>query len=227
MMRETKLLFAFLAMLLAGAPGALRAQDLGTVLFDFDSAIVTQSAQEQIAEIAAAIAARPPYNRALIVGYTDAVGAAGYNQNLGQRRADAVAAALRQAGITVDRIGPVESRGEQDLVVMVGTAERRNRRVRVSLQDMLAACPSYRTIPLSAQDIGPVVQDDLASRLATAAASYQQFQSSGQNGPAFQMAGAARHDCGIATALDADAPRKVEYGQRCLCNFARLQVALR
>lgn len=202
------------------------AQDLGTVYFDFDSDRLDDAGRAQVAEIAAGLTENPTYKPTVVVGYTDAVGASGYNLDLGQRRARRVADALIAAGVPVGRIGSVSSRGENELVVAVETAERRNRRVRVTLDDMLAACRSYRDIELNPAGFGDAFQADLQARLQEALAAYAGFAADGRNGPAFQMAGAARHDCGIAAGLDMQAGRKLEYGQKCFCNSARLRVAL-
>lgn len=201
-------------------------QDLGTVYFDFDSDQLDSTAQSQVSEIAEHLTENPTYKPTVVVGYTDAVGSSGYNLGLGERRARRVAEALIGAGVPVSRIGSVSSRGENELVVAVATAERRNRRVRVTLDDMLAACRSYRQIDLNPAGFGDAFQADLQGRLNEAVAAYSQFSADGHNGPAFQMAGAARHDCGIAAGLDMQAGRKLEYGQKCFCNSARLRVAL-
>lgn len=204
----------------------LAAQTLGTVYFEFDSDQLDGETRAQVAEIAERLKASPSYKPTVVVGYTDAVGSASYNQGLGKRRARRVEAALVEAGVPVSRIGVVSSRGENDLVVEVATAERRNRRVRVTLEDMLAACRTYREIDLNPAGFGQEFQSDLRARLDEAVAAYAQFSSDGRNAAAFQMAGAARFDCGIATELDLQAGRKKEFGQKCFCNSARLRVAL-
>jgi hypothetical protein len=142
------------------------------------------------------------------------------------RRARAIANALVADGIDVGRIGTVKSLGEHDLLINVSTRERANRRAVVTLDDMLAACRTYRQISLSASSMGPSLQNDLQQRLATAVAAYSQFTASGANPAAYQMAGAAREDCNMAVNLGANEVRKVEFAQKCLCNSARLDVAL-
>lgn len=203
-----------------------QAQDLGTVLFDFDSASLDAEAATQVRAIAEALEATPSYKPTIVVGYTDAVGSTGYNLALGQRRAQTVADALTAQGVPVSRIGTIASRGEADLVVAVATAERRNRRVNVALDDMLSACRSYRDIDLNPAGFGDAFQVDLQSRLAEAVNAYSRFTGDSQNGPAFQMAGAAKYDCGIAAGLGPNEDRKLEYGPKCFCNSARLRVAL-
>lgn len=205
---------------------AAQAQELGTIFFDFDSAALDAEAQAKVAAIAQSLDAAPSYRPSVVIGHTDAVGSAGYNMQLGLRRARAVADALVASGVPVSRIGSVSSRGKTDLVVMVATAERSNRRVEVSLDDMLAACRSYRQIDLNPAGFGDAFEADLRSRLVEAAGAFERFSADGRNGPAFQMSGAAKYDCGIAAGLGATEPRKLEFGQRCFCNSARLRVAL-
>ena len=202
------------------------AQDLGTIFFDFGSATLDAEAQAGVVAIARSLEASPSYRPTVVVGHTDAVGSAEYNMRLGQRRAQAVADALIAEGVPVGRIGTVSSRGKTELVVAVASAERRNRRVEVSLDDMLAACRSFRQIELNPEGFGGAFEADLRTRLAQAASAFERFAGDGRNGPAFQMAGAAKYDCGIAASLAATEPRKLEYGQRCFCNSARLDVAL-
>jgi len=211
---------------LVGAASVAAAQNLGTVLFDFDSDRLDAEARGQIAQIVADLKANPSYLPTVVIGHTDAVGTSAYNQDLGLRRAQRVADALMAAGIPAARIATPESRGKTELVVAVATAERRNRRATVTLDDMLAACRSYRNISLNPAGFGTAFQNDLRERLETAVASHERFAANGQNGPAFQMAGAAKHDCGIAVGLAMDEERKREYGQRCFCTSARLNVAL-
>lgn len=213
-------------LLLLLVPLAASAQTLGTVNFDFDSDQLDATAQAEVARIAEQLKANPSYRPTIVVGYTDAVGSAGYNDGLGLRRAQRVALALEAAGVPVDRIGTIRSRGENELLVAVTTPERQNRRVTVTLDDILAACRSYRQVPLAADDIGNALQTDLAARLQEAAREYQTLTATGGNGAAFQMAGAAREDCGQAVGYNDDSVRKVEYAKRCFCNSARMQVAL-
>ena len=207
-------------------PLSSAAETLGTVNFDFDSDTLDAEARAEITQIAGRLNENPSYKPTVVVGHTDAVGSPGYNDGLGLRRAERVAAALVAAGVPVARVGTVESRGENELLVAVSTAQRANRRVTIQLGDMLAACRSWRTINVTPASVGPELQGDLVSRLNEAVEAYQRFGSDGANGPAFQMAGAAREDCGIAVGFGDAERRKVEYAQRCLCSSARLRVAL-
>ncbi|GAA6194549.1 OmpA family protein [Phaeobacter sp. NW0010-22] len=207
-------------------PSLLAAQLMGTVNFDFDSDQLDAESRQKILEIAESLKSTESYKPTVIVGYTDAVGGSSYNDNLGLRRAEAVASALRAAGVPVDRVGKTETRGKNELLVSVSTPERLNRRVTVGLEDILAACRSYREIPLNTSDVGDALQTDLVTRVQEATSYYGQLTSSGGNSSAFQMAGAARADCEQAVGFNRDAIRKVEYAKKCFCSSARMQVAL-
>lgn len=220
-----RLKWALAVALLSVSPIFLSAQEIGTVNFDFDSDHIDATAEAKIREIAQQLRDAQSYKPTVVVGYTDAMGSSGYNQGLGMRRARAVANELIALGVPVDRIGTVASRGENDLLVRVATPERLNRRVTVQLEDILAACRSYRQIQLAAGAIGPSLEQDLRVKLATASRDYETLSATGTNGPAFQMAGNAREDCGIAVGFDERADRKLEYSKRCLCSSARLEVA--
>jgi outer membrane protein OmpA-like peptidoglycan-associated protein len=215
----------FAAILLAFLPMMAAAQDIGTVNFQFDSDQLDAEGQRQVAAIAERLKTTQSYKPTVVVGYTDAVGGDAYNLDLGRRRAQTVADALISLGAPVHRIDHIESRGENELLVRVSAPERMNRRVTVKLEDMLAACRSYREIQLSQSAIGASLEQDLRQKLADAIQYYQSYAATGSNGPAFQMAGAAREDCGIAVGFDAGATRKLEYSKRCLCSYARLAVA--
>lgn len=216
---------AFFAIILL-FPFQASAQSFGTVNFNFDSDQLDAQGQQQVAEIAERLKAVDSYKPTVVIGFTDAVGSTGYNQGLGQRRANTVARALVAAGVSVDQIGSISSRGKTDLLIEVATADRRNRRVTVGLAEILAACRSYREVQLSSSAIGDELQRDLLNRLQVAVSQHALLTSTGQNGPAIQMAGAAREDCGKAAGLGADSVRKIEYSKRCFCSSARLQTAL-
>ena len=210
--------------LLTPLPG--KSAEIGTVNFQFDSDQLDTQGQAQVAEIAERLKAVSSYKPTVVVGYTDAVGSSGYNQSLGQRRADTVARALAAAGVPVDRIGKTESRGKNDLLIKVASAERLNRRVTVQLGDILGACQSYRDVALSQSAVGEELQNDIRARLSEAVIYYDRFAANGANGPAFQMAGAAKQDCGQAVGYGNDSVRKLEYAKKCFCNSARLKTAL-
>lgn len=215
-----------LVLLSAGAQAQEGSDSFGTVNFQFDSDQLDAAGQQQVAEIAERLKAAQSYKPTVVVGYTDAVGGSGYNLDLGQRRARTVADALIAAGVPVDRLGTISSRGKNDLLIKVLSAERQNRRVTVGLAEILAACPSYRDVALSQNAVGTALQQDLTARLTEAVETYKRLTSDGANMPAFQMAGAAREDCGAAVGFEGQSVRKIEYAKRCFCSSARMRVAL-
>ncbi|MCC2334041.1 OmpA family protein [Cellulomonas wangsupingiae] len=104
------------------------------VLFEFDQATLTPAASEAIALVAARISEREP-GTVSVVGHTDDQGDDAYNQDLSQRRAQAVADVL---GTQVDGAAypmEVDGRGEAEPFVANDSEENRarNRRVTVTL----------------------------------------------------------------------------------------------
>jgi len=67
-----------------------------------------------------------------LIGHTDTTADSQFNYRLGLRRAQGVAAILRERGLDTSNLF-VESHGDADLVVKTGrgVSERRNRRVEV------------------------------------------------------------------------------------------------
>ena len=77
---------------------------LGDVLFDTGRAELKSGATRKIDQLAQFLMEHPD-RRVQIEGFTDSVGTDSYNENLSQRRADAVKAALINRGIEPSRIG--------------------------------------------------------------------------------------------------------------------------
>ena len=104
------------------------------VFFDFDSSEITPEAAAIIAEAAAGIQ-RSGALRAIVSGHTDRAGNVDYNMALSERRADAVNAALQDAGVPTDKIG-VGYAGEGINLVNTedGVREPTNRRGEILLQ---------------------------------------------------------------------------------------------
>ncbi len=103
------------------------------VLFDFDKAALRPVAEQNLGKLAESLQKYPGEN-VLIVGHTDNVGTASYNERLSQERAQSAAAYLRQQGIDAARI-LTRGMGEGDPVASNDTAEGRqlNRRVELAL----------------------------------------------------------------------------------------------
>jgi OmpA-OmpF porin, OOP family len=115
-----------------GALGsAMRVALPSEVLFAFDSATLADGAARELDQVVSAIRRRAAAT-VTILGHTDDIGTAEYNQRLSEQRAVAVAAYLGKQGIPKDRItaqGYGESRpianGESD------ADRRKNRRVEI------------------------------------------------------------------------------------------------
>ncbi len=77
-----------------------------------------------------------PQTRVLVEGHTDSRGDDGYNQQLSQQRADAVASALRSRGIDSSRV-EAQGRGEGYPIASNETAvgQQQNRRVEIVFSD--------------------------------------------------------------------------------------------
>ncbi len=103
-------------------------QDL---LFATDSTTLTGSMQADLRAVASSLN-RYPNTTINVIGHTDSSGAAAYNQDLSQRRAQAVSSVLVNAGVSAARIRAI-GRGEDQPVASNQTAQGRqqNRRVEI------------------------------------------------------------------------------------------------
>ena len=135
------------------APAAPAAQQVapGTymVFFGFDEASLTAEGRAVVAQ--AAEAYRQSGSAVVsVVGHTDTVGTEAYNQDLGARRAQAVADELTRLGVPPGSI-TTTSRGESDLLVPTGDGVRepRNRRVVIDV-------PQPAPAPVVAEPVTPV-----------------------------------------------------------------------
>jgi len=103
------------------------------VFFDWDSDVVDEQA---LAILREAVQAFREYGiaRIVAVGHADRSGPDEYNEDLSQRRAEAVEVALAGLGISAEIVN-TEWRGERDPRVMTadGVRERQNRRVEITL----------------------------------------------------------------------------------------------
>jgi outer membrane protein OmpA-like peptidoglycan-associated protein len=77
---------------------------LGDVLFDTGRSDLKSGAGRKLDQLAQFLVEHPD-RRVQIEGFTDSVGTDQYNEDLSQRRADAVKAALRARGVDASRIG--------------------------------------------------------------------------------------------------------------------------
>jgi len=101
----------------------------GSVLFETDEAELMQSAQRRLDTVAEALNAQDG-SEFVVEGHTDSRGSDSYNEDLSQRRADAVRTYLVSQGVDSNRIRAV-GRGESDPVAENDSPEGRanNRRV--------------------------------------------------------------------------------------------------
>lgn len=105
-----------------------RAEAPYMVNFDHDSAQLPTEARV-ILDAQANWIIDHPQVQVRVYGHADLTGSNAYNENLGQRRADAVVAYLVSQGIDADRIEAVISFGEDFPMVANDAKERLNRRV--------------------------------------------------------------------------------------------------
>jgi outer membrane protein OmpA-like peptidoglycan-associated protein len=101
--------------------------------FDFDSARLTTQGAVFLGRIIEVIKATPQLAvaRILVYGHTDAVGSRGYNQGLGQARANTIVAAMIQQGIPASMIY-ARSFGEDHPLPGLNPVDGRNRRVEIT-----------------------------------------------------------------------------------------------
>jgi outer membrane protein OmpA-like peptidoglycan-associated protein len=108
----------------------------GKILFAFDSAEIDRRSYGLLNELTTALKDRPQIGRVYIQGHTDDVGEAEYNDDLSQRRANSVRAALVSRGIDGERLIP-KGYGERRPVAPNDTPAGRaqNRRVEFLLKE--------------------------------------------------------------------------------------------
>ena len=108
---------------------------LGDVLFDTGQATLKPGANLELDRIGQFLQ-KNPQTHVIIEGHTDSRGSAEYNEELSQRRAQAVAASLAERGIPADRIQAV-GRGKDFPVASNDTpaGRQQNRRVEIVFSD--------------------------------------------------------------------------------------------
>ena len=108
------------------------------IYFEFDSDKIRDISKPTLDKIAAFIKAHPEITKVKIDGHTCDLGRDEYNQRLSEKRANSVAAYLKNQGIEANRIGTVTGYGENNpLVPNTDEANReQNRRVQIFVEDM-------------------------------------------------------------------------------------------
>ena len=108
---------------------------LGDVLFDTNKAQLKSGGTRSLQKLAGFLK-QYPQRKARVEGYTDSTGGADYNQELSDRRANAVRTSLVDMGISNDRI-TTRGYGKESPVASNDTAAGRqmNRRVEIILSD--------------------------------------------------------------------------------------------
>jgi outer membrane protein OmpA-like peptidoglycan-associated protein len=114
---------------------------LDDVLFDTGRAELKPGAQRSLDQIAAFLNENPE-RRVQVEGFTDSQGSDDFNQQLSQNRADAVATAIVQRGVSADRVRAL-GYGEEFPVASNGSAGSRqlNRRVEIVVSNGDTAIP--------------------------------------------------------------------------------------
>jgi outer membrane protein OmpA-like peptidoglycan-associated protein len=114
---------------------------IGDVLFATNEANLTPNGMSTLRKLGD-VMAQNPERSVLVEGFTDSTGSSSYNQDLSQRRANAVAMALSSMGVPRDRIA-LKAYGEAFPVAANDTASNRqlNRRVEIVLSNNGAPIP--------------------------------------------------------------------------------------
>jgi len=114
---------------------------IGDVLFATNEANLTPNGMSTLRKLAD-VMAQNQERTVLVEGFTDSTGSSSYNQDLAQRRANAVASALGGMGVQRERIA-MKAYGEAFPVAANDTASNRqlNRRVEVVLSNTNAPIP--------------------------------------------------------------------------------------
>lgn len=104
------------------------------VLFDVDSAVLDPSARSSLSQ-AAGVMSEYPKTAVVVQGHTDSTGSEAHNQELSERRAEAVRGLLVQRGVAPERISAI-GYGEGSPVASNDTeyGRQQNRRVDIMLR---------------------------------------------------------------------------------------------
>jgi outer membrane protein OmpA-like peptidoglycan-associated protein len=111
----------------------------GSVLFASAKSDLLPDAQAKLNDVAKALAEQDPDAKIVVEGHTDAQGAASFNQDLSQKRAESVRGYLVSHGIASDRV-TAQGFGSTRSIADNGSAEGRanNRRVEIVVQPGVA-----------------------------------------------------------------------------------------
>ena len=103
------------------------------LLFDFDSDVIRGTTRSNLNTLASSLQ-KYPKSDLMVVGHTDAIGTAAYNQDLSERRANSAARYIEGRGIGTVRVG-TRGVGETEPVASNDTVSGRdrNRRVEVAI----------------------------------------------------------------------------------------------
>ncbi|MBT8116763.1 MAG: OmpA family protein [Gammaproteobacteria bacterium] len=114
----------------APAPRLARLSDKSNVMFEFNSAVLTPAATQELGKVLGMIREFDEIDSVEIVGHTDSTGPDSYNQALSERRAASVRQLLESRGV---RSSVVSARGEGEGRPVADNSTRdgraRNRRV--------------------------------------------------------------------------------------------------
>jgi len=111
-----------------------------TITFAFDSAVLDEEARAALRRQATWMRQFPEV-RFSVYGHTDLVGSAGYNYNLGLRRARASVNYLVSQGVPRSSLQALVSRGEREPVVATQDRERMNRRTVTTVSGFVQSHP--------------------------------------------------------------------------------------
>jgi outer membrane protein OmpA-like peptidoglycan-associated protein len=110
------------------------------LLYDFDSDVVRPEARSNLRNLAKSLS-KYPGSDLLIVGHTDQVGAASYNQSLSERRAAAAANVLVAEGVRRTRIA---TRGMGETEPLAGNDTEAGRQANRRVEVAIYASEAYR-----------------------------------------------------------------------------------
>lgn len=111
-----------------------------TINFEFNSTELSEEARAVLKKQADFIRQFPEV-RFRVLGHTDLVGSAGYNQRLGLRRAQAAVAYLSTLGVSRSRLEAVVSYGKTRPLVQTNEPEMRNRRTVTEVSGFVESHP--------------------------------------------------------------------------------------